>query len=238
MRTWALLHESCAKPGSVSSSVRVLPPDARPGLQHQHLEPGPGQVCRADQRVVPRADHDHLGAGRQLGPRSWPPPWSQAGRSPQPFASLGPRVGAPRRADAVTPDNELRPRCLTRVAPVTRLTKPQSIAASSRRKHVPRLDSPRLEGRGADRRRWSLGLAACGNDELERRRWLATTRRIGASLPLTGDFSQPGEAAKQGYEVWQEMVNADGGLLGREVKLMIKDDAIQPEHDRRPTTTR
>jgi branched-chain amino acid transport system substrate-binding protein len=49
--------------------------------------------------------------------------------------------------------------------------------------------------------------------------------RIGTSLPLTGEFSQPGQAAEQGYKVWQEMINADGGLLGREVELVIKDDA-------------
>lgn len=49
--------------------------------------------------------------------------------------------------------------------------------------------------------------------------------RIGASLPLTGDFSQPGTAAKQGYEVWQEMVNEAGGILGRDVELVITDDA-------------
>src|SRR5262245_7812175 len=70
----------------------------------------------------------------------------------------------------------------------------------------------------------SLGLAACGNgsggssdsgDELT----------IGASLPLTGDFSEPGSAAKQGYEVWQALTNDNGGLLGKQVKLSIKDDA-------------
>ncbi len=49
--------------------------------------------------------------------------------------------------------------------------------------------------------------------------------RIGTSLPLTGEFSQPGKAAEEGYKVWQEMVNADGGLLGRDVELVIKDDA-------------
>jgi branched-chain amino acid transport system substrate-binding protein len=47
---------------------------------------------------------------------------------------------------------------------------------------------------------------------------------IGASLPLTGDFAEPGEAARQGYEVWMEMVNANGGLLGRPVEMVIKDD--------------
>ena len=49
--------------------------------------------------------------------------------------------------------------------------------------------------------------------------------KIGASLPLTGEFSEPGKAARQGYEVWQAMVNEAGGLLGRQVELVIKDDA-------------
>lgn len=49
--------------------------------------------------------------------------------------------------------------------------------------------------------------------------------RIGASIPLTGQFSQQGKAAEQGYKVWQTMINADGGLLGRKVELVIKDDA-------------
>lgn len=49
--------------------------------------------------------------------------------------------------------------------------------------------------------------------------------RIGISLPLTGDFSQPGTQAKRGYEVWVNMVNAKGGLLGRQVELKITDDA-------------
>jgi branched-chain amino acid transport system substrate-binding protein len=49
--------------------------------------------------------------------------------------------------------------------------------------------------------------------------------RIGASLPLTGDFSEPGKAARQGYEVWQKMVNDKGGLLGRKVQIVVRDDA-------------
>jgi branched-chain amino acid transport system substrate-binding protein len=49
--------------------------------------------------------------------------------------------------------------------------------------------------------------------------------RIGASLPLTGDFSEPGKAARQGYEVWQKTVNDQGGLLGRKVEIVIRDDA-------------
>jgi branched-chain amino acid transport system substrate-binding protein len=48
---------------------------------------------------------------------------------------------------------------------------------------------------------------------------------IGTSLPLTGDFSQPGTQAKRGYEIWVEMVNAKGGLLGRKLELKVTDDA-------------
>src|SRR3954465_1611947 len=48
---------------------------------------------------------------------------------------------------------------------------------------------------------------------------------VGISLPLTGDFSQPGGEARKGYEIWADQVNASGGLLGRKVKLTITDDA-------------
>jgi branched-chain amino acid transport system substrate-binding protein len=49
--------------------------------------------------------------------------------------------------------------------------------------------------------------------------------KIGASLPLTGEFSEPGKAAKQGYEVWEATVNDGGGLIdGRPVQMVIKDD--------------
>jgi branched-chain amino acid transport system substrate-binding protein len=48
---------------------------------------------------------------------------------------------------------------------------------------------------------------------------------IGASLPLSGDFAQPGEASHRGYEIWKDMVNKNGGLLGRQVQLKIVDDA-------------
>jgi len=49
--------------------------------------------------------------------------------------------------------------------------------------------------------------------------------KIGISLPLTGMFSQPGGAAQKGYQVWAKIVNDNGGLLGRQVQLVIKDDA-------------
>ena len=49
--------------------------------------------------------------------------------------------------------------------------------------------------------------------------------KIGTSLPLTGEFSEPGKAARQGYEVWVELTNEKGGLLGRDVEIVVKDDA-------------
>jgi branched-chain amino acid transport system substrate-binding protein len=49
--------------------------------------------------------------------------------------------------------------------------------------------------------------------------------KVGASLPLTGEFSEPGKAARQGYQVWEATVNEKGGLIdGRPVQMVIKDD--------------
>ncbi|MGH8868669.1 MAG: amino acid ABC transporter substrate-binding protein [Actinomycetes bacterium] len=49
--------------------------------------------------------------------------------------------------------------------------------------------------------------------------------KIGISLPLTGEFSEPGRAAKRGYETWEKITNDSGGVLGRKVELVIRDDA-------------
>jgi len=48
---------------------------------------------------------------------------------------------------------------------------------------------------------------------------------IGASLSLTGDFSDDGQAFERGYELWAHDVNASGGILGHKVKLTILNDA-------------
>ena len=48
--------------------------------------------------------------------------------------------------------------------------------------------------------------------------------RIGISLPLTGDFAEPGKGVQEGYEAWAAYTNANGGLLGRQVELTILDD--------------
>lgn len=51
---------------------------------------------------------------------------------------------------------------------------------------------------------------------------------IGISLSLSGDFSDPGKAAMRGYQLWADTVNANGGVLGRQVQLKIVDDASDP----------
>jgi branched-chain amino acid transport system substrate-binding protein len=51
---------------------------------------------------------------------------------------------------------------------------------------------------------------------------------IGASLSLTGDFSDDGLAYQKGYELWEQDVNAHGGLLGRKVQLVILNDNSSP----------
>jgi branched-chain amino acid transport system substrate-binding protein len=53
--------------------------------------------------------------------------------------------------------------------------------------------------------------------------------KIGASLPLTGDFSDPGTAAERGYQLWADVVNNSGGLLGRQVEFVIYDNASNPD---------
>lgn len=52
--------------------------------------------------------------------------------------------------------------------------------------------------------------------------------KVGISLSLSGDFSDPGKAAMRGYQLWADTTNAAGGLLGRKVQLKIVDDASSP----------
>src|SRR5690348_16403499 len=43
--------------------------------------------------------------------------------------------------------------------------------------------------------------------------------KIGVSVSLSGDFSADGKATQQGYQLWADSVNKNGGLLGRQIKL-------------------
>jgi len=51
--------------------------------------------------------------------------------------------------------------------------------------------------------------------------------RIGFSMALTGPLSPNGKSALLGMRIWEEEINAKGGLLGRPVKLVYYDDQSQ-----------
>ena len=78
------------------------------------------------------------------------------------------------------------------------------------------------------------GLSACGSSNSSTSSSASTPPpihagpiTIGASLPLTGDFSADGQATKQGYELWVDNINKSGGILGHQVTLDILNDATK-----------
>ena len=52
--------------------------------------------------------------------------------------------------------------------------------------------------------------------------------KIGFSMALTGPLAPNGKQALLGAKIWEEEINAKGGLLGRKVQLINYDDQIQP----------
>jgi branched-chain amino acid transport system substrate-binding protein len=68
----------------------------------------------------------------------------------------------------------------------------------------------------------TLMLGGCGEDEPSAS--ASDPIVVGVSLPLTGDFSEPGKGVERGYRAWAKIVNDKGGLLGRPVELKILDD--------------
>ena len=53
--------------------------------------------------------------------------------------------------------------------------------------------------------------------------------KVGASLPLTGSFSIPGEKHGDGYQLCIDLINEAGGLLGRPVELLVSDNQSDDE---------
>ncbi len=57
--------------------------------------------------------------------------------------------------------------------------------------------------------------------------WLALAQqpiRIGVSMALTGKYTLQGGYARDGYQLCQKHVNAQGGVLGRPIEFVIRDD--------------
>jgi branched-chain amino acid transport system substrate-binding protein len=72
----------------------------------------------------------------------------------------------------------------------------------------------------------ALSLAACGGEDAAP---LTEPLRIGATMSLTGAFATQGVPAANGYRLCVEHLNAEGGLLGRPVTLVLEDDRSSSE---------
>ncbi|MDA8346506.1 MAG: amino acid ABC transporter substrate-binding protein [Thermaerobacter sp.] len=70
----------------------------------------------------------------------------------------------------------------------------------------------------------TLLLAACGSTTKTASTSPKQPITIGVSISLSGMFSGDGKADLQGYQLWADQVNTNGGLLGRPVKLIVKND--------------
>lgn len=63
-------------------------------------------------------------------------------------------------------------------------------------------------------------IAGCGGD--------TGTIKIGLQGPMTGDYAYEGQGFEKAVGMLVEQVNAAGGINGREVELLIEDDAGDP----------
>ena len=54
--------------------------------------------------------------------------------------------------------------------------------------------------------------------------------KIGFSMALTGPLAPNGKQALLGAKIWEEEINAKGGLLGRKVELVNYDDQSKPDN--------
>ena len=76
-------------------------------------------------------------------------------------------------------------------------------------------------------RRTALG-AALASPFIIRRSNAATSIKIGMPLALTGPLGIVGEQMRRGALLWQKTVNAQGGLIGRPIELLISDTGGDP----------
>ncbi len=63
-------------------------------------------------------------------------------------------------------------------------------------------------------------IAACGGD--------TGTIKIGLQGPMTGDYAYEGQGFEKAVGMLVEQVNAAGGINGRQVELLVEDDAGDP----------
>ena len=56
----------------------------------------------------------------------------------------------------------------------------------------------------------------------------ASPIKVGFSIPLTGGLASNGRAILAAYQMWQDDINAKGGLIGRKVEFVYYDDQSNP----------
>ena len=75
-----------------------------------------------------------------------------------------------------------------------------------------------------------VGLSACSESSSQAQFQNTNPIKIGASISLSGDFTADGKAFQQGYQLWQDTINKQGGLLGRPVQFdFLKDDSTKAQ---------
>jgi branched-chain amino acid transport system substrate-binding protein len=74
----------------------------------------------------------------------------------------------------------------------------------------------------------TTGVAAVASPWIVRRAFAAEPIKIGAPLALTGPLGSVGQQLKRGCELWIKWQNQKGGLLGREIKLLLEDTGGNP----------
>ena len=61
----------------------------------------------------------------------------------------------------------------------------------------------------------------------------AETVQLGASIPVTGEYAGYGEVFKNAFDLALENINADGGINGRPLEIMIEDSQGNPAVSKR-----
>ena len=74
-----------------------------------------------------------------------------------------------------------------------------------------------------------LALTACGGGESGTSSTADDPIKVGLIVSLTGNYTPLGSEDKKAVELAVEQVNAKGGLLGRKVELLTRDDKTAPD---------
>jgi branched-chain amino acid transport system substrate-binding protein len=75
----------------------------------------------------------------------------------------------------------------------------------------------------------TLGIAACGDSDDDSSADDGGKLRIGLEAPLSGDLQTLGEGMLNGAELAADQLNADGGLLGKDIEIVPIDDGGDAE---------